>query len=343
MIATLVTPELGPSITGGSRYDQELLAALGPRRARRLDSHQAERELDQGYSGWLWVDSLCMKSLPGLRRRARGEARVGLLLHYLPSLVERGEAIGALDLTATERRALAAAGAFLVPSAFMQGLLLRLVGSERPILLVEPGCEARSAPSPAPAPGGVRAVMVSNLLPGKGIEPFLGCLARLLRADDRFELVVVGGSLGDGEYEAACRARVRAEPSLRTRITFTGSLPSDQALEQLYRCNLSISASRFESYGMALGEARRVGRPILARRGGNAATWVAKEAGGELLQNEEELAEACVALARDPAEHAARMQAALAHATPPRPWQEAAEELVLGQDQLKRLARAHPA
>jgi glycosyltransferase involved in cell wall biosynthesis len=95
------------------------------------------------------------------------------------------------------------------------------------------------------------------------------------------------------------------------------------------RGNLLLSASRMESYGMALGEARALGLPIIALRGGNTAALVLAGAGGELLENDVELGRACVRLCRDGAEHARRLALAHAERLAERSWSQAARELLL--------------
>jgi len=79
---------------------------------------------------------------------------------------------------------------------------------------------------------------------------------------------------------------------------------------------------------MALAEARIAGIPILACAGGNAATHVAADAGGQLVENPRELAAACVALARDPGRVQRRIGRAREHARPARTWSETAQVLL---------------
>src|SRR5690606_33710116 len=86
-------------------------------------------------------------------------------------------------------------------------------------------------------------------------------------------------------------------------------------IEALLDADVLLSASRMESYGMALAEARACGRPILARPGGNVAALVDPAWGGALVPHAAAVAESCVALARDRVELEARQRRAWEHRT----------------------------
>jgi glycosyltransferase involved in cell wall biosynthesis len=98
-------------------------------------------------------------------------------------------------------------------------------------------------------------------------------------------------------------------------------------LDSIRARDLLISASRMESYGMALAEARAAGTPILARSGGNAAAHVGANTGGELFADDAALAKAVVRLAREPGE--LRRRAVLARgARTARTWGDAASDFI---------------
>src|SRR5581483_1295382 len=95
----------------------------------------------------------------------------------------------------------------------------------------------------------------------------------------------------------------------------------------LAAADVLVSASRMESFGMALAEARALGVPILARAGGNAASLVDFASGGELCSDDAQLAHALVALAQDRDELRARAARAARHRLV-RSWHDAAAEFV---------------
>jgi len=322
-----VVPRLDGPISGGTVYNRELLAELvqrAPLCACELASPELAHALQSARA--VWVDSLYLDALPELRRRTR--ARIALIVHYLPSFVALERRAVRSELSQEEHRALAAADAFLVPSAFMLDALETLVApTQKSIFVVEPGTIARLR-APRVARHGLDVVLSGNVVQGKGLLPFLRALARVLAADDALALSVIGGLDAEPAYAQACQALVADTWVLAERVRFLGMLPAREALARLACADLFVSASRMESYGMALNEARVLGVPILAHAGGNAAAHVAAEAGGVLLHGDDALARACVALARDAELMRERSAAARAHAVEPRTWARAAEELL---------------
>jgi glycosyltransferase involved in cell wall biosynthesis len=165
--------------------------------------------------------------------------------------------------------------------------------------------------------------MLCNLVEGKGVLPWLEHLAPRIRDGDRFVVRIAGG--GDPRYIERCRALIASEPGLRACVELLGPLPHMEALNVLQAADLLLSASRMESYGMALAEARALGVPVLARAGGNTAAHVEPAAGGALVGDERALAGAFLALVRDRDALAARTRAAAA-AVRARSWHDAAAE-----------------
>lgn len=318
----LLAPELAGHPSGGTRYNRALASALGGHldvcEPDALDHHIAHAE-----ARWLFIDSLYLDRAPEIARRARAlGVRCGLLLHYLPSLVQ-----GSAALTLAEREALDACDAIVVTGRYMQGELGRCGYALKPCALVEPGCEFQ-ADTAARAAQRPTALIVAHVVPGKGIYDFLGSLAREMRPLDAFELDIAGSLAVDAVHAGACRELVEREPALRERVRFLGVL-SDAELQRAYAAHdLCVSASRMEAYAMALAEARTVGVPIIALNGGNIAQHVDVRAGGELCGDIEALSSAFIRLARDPAELAARRAQARALTYPARPWRIAAQQFV---------------
>jgi glycosyltransferase involved in cell wall biosynthesis len=339
-----IVPDLDGPISGGTLFNRMLIEALVASGwpANLLPLARAAAVLTKASTpDVFWVDTLYLAELPALVRAARGVVPVLLIAHYLPTLVARGNQLKRSDLTEAETAGLRNADGFLVPSAFMRGIVERVAGADRPILQIEPG---RLAHAPVEAPGPpARAVMVANLVPGKGVEPFLRDLAEQLEESDPFRLTIIGGSVHDPAYAQRCRELGNARP-LAGRVSFEGALSPAMTVLRMAASNLFISASVMESYGMALAEAKALGLPIIATRGGNVAALVARQSGGELASCSMKLAAACLALCRDPDEHRLRIERARAHALPDRPWAFAARDFIaasttLGKSTRRRHAR----
>jgi len=193
------------------------------------------------------------------------------------------------------------------------------------VVCIEPGVDAEPAARPALG-SPPHAIMLAHVTENKGIAPLLTALAKSLREDDHFVLRIVGSLDAEPAYAAACRSQVASHPGLKASVSFTGPLAPPEARAELCSADLMVSASRFESYGMVLAEARAAGVPILATPGGNVAAHVEGIAGGELAADIRLLAARLVALMRSPALLAERKRAALAHRCH-RPWDAAAREL----------------
>lgn len=326
-----IVPPLDGPPSGGTLYNRELLSELSELgiATRAVEPTAALEALRGGARGCFWVDTLFLEQVPEVWRDKRSASSLGLIAHYLPALVERGDAVVPSDLGRAEAFALAHADAVLAPSVYMQRTLQRLgLNAAARCLIVEPGCGARGlGPEPTSAPG-VRALLVANVTPGKGVEPFLAELGAELRESDRLELTIVGSLDAAADYAQRCAERVAQHPELARRVKLTGALSPAKVLERLAAANLLISASRMESFGMALAEARTLGVPIVAHAGGNAGALVEDQAGGALVDDDRALARACCSLARDPAAHRRALERARAHARPPRSFADAARDFV---------------
>jgi glycosyltransferase involved in cell wall biosynthesis len=331
-----IVPRLDGAISGGTLYNRLLLAGLKEIGCACDAStiEQAKPALAEGAANdGFWVDSLYLDQLPMLERAAQPGTRLGLIVHYLPSLIARGEGLGPADVTPSEAAALRTATMFLVPSAFMRGIVRRLAGDIRPILQIEPGrpmVRVSSLPDPP-----LRALMVANLVAGKGVERFLVSLAEQVHAADDLRVSIVGGDAHDPTYAQRCRVLER-DPRLRGRARFLGELPHDETLREMAASNLLVSCSHMESYGMALMEARVLGVPILAQHGGHVAAMVGRDSGGELFADTDELVVSLLRICRNPDEHRTRMKLARARAWPARPWTAAAREFIAQAEDLEK-------
>jgi glycosyltransferase involved in cell wall biosynthesis len=324
-----VVPDLAGPSTGGTVYNRELLRALGAGGATLdvLDTSGAERALSAGRAGTYWIDTLFLDAVPRLAARAGPGQALGLIAHYLPALVRYGASVTHAELSPEERASLAGVSRFLAPSEFMRETLERLGAGERPVAVVEPGRFAAGIAAPPAGHGVLRALVVAHLVAGKGVDRLLSALATLVESSDCLALEVIGSSAVDPAYAEACRVFATA-PSLRERVTLTGELSPQAVNERLAACDVLLSASSLESFGMALAEARTLGVPIVARAGGNVERLVTAASGGEIVRDAARVAEACVSLCRNPAELGRRRELACTHAMAPRPWARAAHEFL---------------
>ena len=320
-------PDLQGPLSGGTLYNRELvreLQILGVP-VSALEPDAALVALTAGEPAVYWVDTLFLGHFEALWRANRKRSVLGLLAHYLPSLVARGEAVPSDGLQRDESFALQHCDVALAPSGYLKNALIRL-GLAAPCLVVEPGCLTHGLANKPTDADGVRALMIANLTPGKGVEPFLRALAKQLLHSDAFQLEIAGRLDIDAAYALACLKTVQEHARLAERVVFSGGLPPALVGERLRASNLLISASRMESFGMAVAEALTVGVPVAALGRGNVIELVQSAAGSVLAASDEALAEACLALARDPAAHVRAVERAQTHLRRPRSFAAAAED-----------------
>ncbi|MET0287171.1 MAG: glycosyltransferase family 4 protein [Polyangiales bacterium] len=301
-----VVPGPDAPVSGGNRYNDGVIEALGARRVElaALDARSLEAERV------VWLDSLYLMHAPRVRACAR-RASLGLLAHALPSQLARAEGRADEALEAHERALLALFDHAIAPSETMREWLAERAPALR-TSVVGPAVHKRTARREMP----LTALMVANLLPNKGVLPFLQALSP--RADDAFTLRIVGRVDLDREYAAQCLAY--AEP----RIVFTDGMPFEALLDEYARAHVLVSASRSESYGMAIAEARASGCLVLARAGGHVARLL--DPHDTLVHDDRALAEALLGLVRDPAACARRLAGVVP--LPVRGWSEVARELM---------------
>lgn len=131
-------------------------------------------------------------------------------------------------------------------------------------------------PGPEPRPDGaapprhtVRLFTSGVQAPQKGVDILLAAVQTLVAAGVDVELVVGGDGPSRAELQReALRLGVAAQ------CRFAGSLSRSQVREELRACDLYVSASRHESFGLAIAEALACERPVVATRAGGPESFV---------------------------------------------------------------------
>jgi hypothetical protein len=323
MRALLVAPPLDGPTTGGTLYNLQLMAAVDPARLalEHVGAEAARARAAETRPDAVWVDSLYLELVPQLRAALPARTALGVLLHYLPTLLQDPDPQALAELSPREQRALTAADMVVTPSATLRALVSRLRPA-LPVASIEPGV----AHATIAAAREHTCVMVCNVTENKGVLPLLRALAEHAGPRDAFALRIAGRLDLEPAYAASCRALVAEQAWLSSHVRFLSGLAPAEVPTELARAGVFASASRMESYGMALAEARASGAPIVARAGGHVAHHVRAEHGGELVADEAALAEALLRLLRAPDELARRQRLAAANRLR-RDWREAAREL----------------
>jgi hypothetical protein len=206
-----VVPPAHAAPSGGNLYNEGLLAALHalttPDSFSRASVEDLER-LELGAFAAVWLDSLYLARAPLLRARLARGTRLYLLAHAFPSDLARASEQPAAELLVREHGWLGAFDAALVPSRTMaQGVAQR--APTLPCHVVAPAVHAqppaRSAELSLP-----RVAIIANLVPNKGVLPFLHALEQALVLPDRFDLRIVGGFEANPDYARACSTKLGA-------------------------------------------------------------------------------------------------------------------------------------
>ncbi|MGY6214325.1 glycosyltransferase family 4 protein [Methylolobus aquaticus] len=318
-------PPLDGIVSGGNRYNQRMIARahrLGfPLRSSGISAPApllgarmalAVAEVD-GIRLW---DSLLMAAYSFVPRPSR--CVDAWLMHSLPSLNPGLSADAAAVARRLEDTIAASSGLFLATGQSLAAELMRRYPNSR-VWVCEPGVDANYAwvgrvrSRRAAARSGVELLTVANLLPAKGYQELVTMLRRLMHFSWRWHIVGSGGADRDfaASFLAASRDLIESG-----RIVWHGALEPAPLAALMGQADLYLSASHFESYGMAVAEAVAAGLEVIATEVGDAARIVdCSRAGVCVPAGRSELFAQCVA---DWLEAAPQVRAARDRA--PRPY-----------------------
>lgn len=133
----------------------------------------------------------------------------------------------------------------------------------------------------------LRVVVSGRLEQRKGQDIVLQAIQRLWRDGYNVEVSLVGadtplstgGNFGDYLFQII-------HPEFHGRVRFLGHVPRKQMLNIYPEQDLYISASRFESLGLAVLESMRAGLPVIASRVGEMSRLISPGINGYLFDNE---------------------------------------------------------
>lgn len=220
------------------------------------------------------VDGLAYGAIPAALLRTHRRRYVALVHHPLAFETGLGDADRQAFL-ASERAALAEAEQVIATSAATARQLAAEFGvAAEKLSVAEPGTD------PAPRARGTgdppQLLAVGAVSPRKGYDVLVAALAMIA---GRSWNAAIAGSLDRASATADALRTQIAAAGLADRITLAGAV-SDDELAQLYdRADIFVLSSRYEGYGMVLGEAMAHGLAIVTTTGGAAAETVPDGAG----------------------------------------------------------------
>ena len=274
--------------TGGYIYEYELLQAL-----RRNGREVQHLELGAGFPNPsaaetasaiaamaalspetpLIIDGLVFGSIDtaGLRTV---EAPIFAMIHHPLGLETGLSSAQAQFLLQREADNLQLAEAVLVPSPHTARILVQQFGvPEQKITVAPPGFRPADPIRRPQSPPLILSVGI--LAERKGHDVLVAALGRITDLDWQAQIV---GKTHDPAVEAALRRQI-TDLDLADRITLAGLLADDTVIERYRKATLFALATRYEGYGIVLGEAMLHGLPIVTCETGAVPDTVAPGAG----------------------------------------------------------------
>lgn len=242
-------PDPESFVSGGNRYNSELLTAL---KAAGKSVSVVSTE-SSSVAGQLWLDSIWMDQL--------NEMSVlpdGLIVHHLGSFYPETTAQSAEE----ELHLLSKVPRYLCTSPFTKERLLAYGFAAEACIVIEPGMHL-AVPQTRTFPSTSGGLMVANLVPRKGVLPFLQALRKQMSDDQSFHLTIAGSHELNPDYASSCRELVKSSPGLTHSVTFLKDLTPDEMLTEYLTHSFLVSAAGMETYGMAIREAICLGLPVL--------------------------------------------------------------------------------
>lgn len=274
--------------TGGYIYEYELLQAL-----RRNGREMRHLELGAGFPNPsasetaeaiaamaalppdmpLIIDGLVFGSIDtaGLRTL---RAPIIAMIHHPLGLETGLEPAQSRFLLQREADNLELAEAVLVPSPHTARILMQQFDvPERKITIAPPGFRAVDAIRKPLSPPLI--LSVGLLAERKGHDVLVAALGQIRDFDWQAQIV---GKTHDPAVELALRRQIAAL-GLGDRVTLTGLLADEAVIERYREATLFALATRYEGYGIVLGEAMLHGLPIVTCHTGAVPDTVAPGAG----------------------------------------------------------------
>jgi glycosyltransferase involved in cell wall biosynthesis len=256
-----VIPPVDSFVSGGNWYNTYFTEALG-RIADVETSCLANWRPNSNDEAIVIIDSIYLSKLDPNEIRLR-KNRV-LLLHYLDIFFDRKDD---QDVVTKRLEQLSCFDYFLVSGRYVQDWLLAQGIRKESIFLFEPIISTTGFKSSASFNSPLKVLMLGNLLSVKG---YLECLIELkLQQPSAIKVEIVGDASIDPAYASRMYQLIASSEYLSTTVVCRDAVPHDQVFDLFEKCDLLLSASQFETFGIAIHEALAFGLPVAALPAGN--------------------------------------------------------------------------
>ncbi len=291
MRITFIHPPYDATPSGGNTYNKQIIE-----QAQRVDYPLVSlpllaRQFEMGLVNQFGVDKpdlilwdslliLELKALPEVSQHTQQ----ALLLHYLPSTNPLLDELAQSIARQKENRIISHADFLITTGQTLQQQLENRY-PEKLVRLCEPGIDPVFLKLHSNVPqgetgGGMNLLTVANWVPAKGYLDLVEILS-LLR-DRKWTWHWVGDDRIDTDHTQLVLSKAD-HLGLADRIQIHRILHGRRLAELMNTIDIFVSASHFESYGMALAEAAAKGLPIITTRVGESARLIQQGQSGYIV------------------------------------------------------------
>jgi glycosyltransferase involved in cell wall biosynthesis len=260
MLPTFVIPANEAIVSGGNIYNNKLITSLMEiTSVERITWHtfSASRHTNTQYI----FDSLYLDFFE--KEQVVIPPRSILLLHYLDVFYEQRHN---QPLILKKIKLLNSFDHIIVTGKFTHEWLLNHGVPSSKIVLIEP-CIENGIRNTTVISGKKRILMIGNLVPVKGYTEILEELDVQKPTD--VTLTVLGDDSIDKDYSSRIFNKVKSSAFLSSIVQVAGTVPHEEVHQFFAKSNLFLSASHFETFGMAVHEALHYGLAVYAIGNGN--------------------------------------------------------------------------
>lgn len=184
---------------------------------------------------------------------------------------------------------------FVCVSGALRDSVLRLTDTKKDIKVIPNLLDARFVYKAKNGMASFTYVSIGNLIQSKRFDLTLKAFAKVAESIENIRLVIVG----DGVLKNDLRS-LATKLGVGDKVDFKGRLPKDKVLEELYKSNVFVLPSDFETFGVVYIEALASGTPVIATRNGGAECIVTEDNGILTdVGSEEQLIDAMLSLYKE--------------------------------------------
>ena len=262
-----ISPNLS-SITGGNKYDKEILNYLKkvgfritnicPKNSSAFTFNFLNTIKKIPKKSTIVIDGLLASKMYCIISPLVKKYRIVLLIHH-PVSYENNK-FGVLSMKLKERVIFSRVYRLITVSKTMKRVIQNMLNNRKTISVIEPGIDEIYLQNNGHDSKNYNLICVGSIIPRKNIE---ACIQTLIHLDDRWKLLIIGKYDKEGAYFSYLN-NVISELGLTNRVKFLGFINEDfRLIQTLIDSRIYMCLSHYEGYGMANIEAGVLGLPLV--------------------------------------------------------------------------------